>query len=42
VREIASLGGDVSKFVHPYIEKKLKAKVTSGNRITSGRTDNKT
>ena len=30
VREIASLGGDVSKFVHPYIEKKLKAKVTSG------------
>jgi pantetheine-phosphate adenylyltransferase len=30
VREIASLGGDVSKFVHPTIEKKLKAKVTSG------------
>jgi pantetheine-phosphate adenylyltransferase len=30
VREIASLGGDVSKFVHPHIEKKLKAKVTSG------------
>src|SRR3954471_6439681 len=30
VREIASLGGDVSKFVHPYVEKKLKAKVTSG------------
>jgi pantetheine-phosphate adenylyltransferase len=30
VREIASLGGDVSKFVHPVVEKKLKAKVTSG------------
>jgi pantetheine-phosphate adenylyltransferase len=30
VREIASLGGDVSKFVHPHIEKKLKARVTSG------------
>ena len=30
VREIASLGGDVSKFVHPVIEKKLKAKVISG------------
>jgi pantetheine-phosphate adenylyltransferase len=30
VREIASLGGDVSKFVDPYIEKKLKEKVTSG------------
>jgi pantetheine-phosphate adenylyltransferase len=42
VREIASLGGDVSKFVHPYVEKKLKTKVTSGNRTTSGRTDNKT
>jgi len=35
VREIASLGGDVSKFVHPYVEKKLKSKVTSG------RSDNK-
>jgi pantetheine-phosphate adenylyltransferase len=30
VREIASLGGDVSKFVHPHIEKKLKAKVSAG------------
>jgi pantetheine-phosphate adenylyltransferase len=30
VREIASLGGDVSKFVHPHIESKLKARVTSG------------
>jgi pantetheine-phosphate adenylyltransferase len=30
VREIASLGGDVSKFVHPHVVKKLKAKVTSG------------
>jgi pantetheine-phosphate adenylyltransferase len=30
VREIASLGGDVSKFVHPVVENKLKAKVTSG------------
>jgi pantetheine-phosphate adenylyltransferase len=36
VREIASLGGDVSKFVHPHIEKKLKSKVTS-----SGKPDNK-
>jgi len=26
VREIAALGGDVSKFVHPLVEKKLKAK----------------
>ena len=32
VREIASLGGDVSKFVHPHIEKKLKAKVTSSGK----------
>jgi pantetheine-phosphate adenylyltransferase len=30
VREIAALGGDVSKFVHPLIEKKLKAKVSAG------------
>jgi pantetheine-phosphate adenylyltransferase len=30
VREIASLGGDVSKFVHPHVQKRLKAKVTSG------------
>ena len=30
VREIATLGGDVSKFVHPLIEKKLKAKVSAG------------
>jgi pantetheine-phosphate adenylyltransferase len=30
VREIASLGGDVSKFVHPHIEKRLKAKVSAG------------
>ena len=27
VREIASLKGDVSKFVHPLVEKKLKEKV---------------
>ncbi len=27
VREIASLGGDVSKFVHPLVERKLKEKV---------------
>jgi pantetheine-phosphate adenylyltransferase len=26
VREIAALGGDVSKFVHPLVEKKLKQK----------------
>ena len=29
VREIATLGGDVSKFVHPLVQKKLKEKVTS-------------
>jgi pantetheine-phosphate adenylyltransferase len=31
VREIASLGGDVSKFVHPQIENRLKAKVGAGS-----------
>ena len=30
VREIASLGGDVTEFVHPTVAKKLKAKATSG------------
>ena len=30
VREIAMLGGDVSKFVHPAVEKRLKAKVIAG------------
>ena len=30
VREIASLGGDVSKFVHPSVRAKLAAKVRSG------------
>jgi len=30
VREIAALGGDVSEFVHPSVEKRLKAKATSG------------
>jgi pantetheine-phosphate adenylyltransferase len=30
VREIAALGGDVSKFVHPAVEKRLKAKVSAG------------
>ena len=30
VREIALLGGDVSKFVHPKVAKRLKDKVTSG------------
>ena len=29
VREIATLGGDVSKFVHPLVQKKLKEKVTA-------------
>jgi len=29
VREIATLGGDVSKFVHQLVQKKLKEKVTS-------------
>ena len=36
VREIASLGGDVSMFVHPHIEKKLT------NKVTSGRSNSKT
>jgi pantetheine-phosphate adenylyltransferase len=30
VREIAVLGGDVAKFVHPSVAKRLKEKVTSG------------
>lgn len=30
VREIAMLGGDVSKFVHPLVEKRLKEKVSAG------------
>ena len=30
VREIAMLGGDVSKFVHPLVEKRLKGKVSAG------------
>ena len=30
VREIASLGGDVSQFVHPKVAKRMKEKVTSG------------
>ena len=30
VREIASLGGDVSKFVHPHVENRLKEKVSAG------------
>jgi pantetheine-phosphate adenylyltransferase len=30
VREIATLGGDVSDFVHPTVAKRLKAKSTSG------------
>jgi pantetheine-phosphate adenylyltransferase len=29
VREIAVLGGDVSKFVHPFVGKRLDAKVKS-------------
>jgi pantetheine-phosphate adenylyltransferase len=35
VREIASLGGDVSKFVHPLVEKRLKQKV--GDKLSAGR-----
>ena len=31
VREIASLGGDVSKFVHPHVEQRLKHKVSAGS-----------
>jgi pantetheine-phosphate adenylyltransferase len=30
VREIATLGGDVSEFVHPEVAKLLKKKATSG------------
>jgi pantetheine-phosphate adenylyltransferase len=30
VREIAALGGDVSKFVHPLVEKRLQDKVSAG------------
>jgi pantetheine-phosphate adenylyltransferase len=30
VREIATLGGDVSKFVHPAVEARLKNKVSAG------------
>jgi len=30
VREIAALGGDVSKFVHPQVEARLKKKVSAG------------
>ena len=30
VREIAMLGGDVSKFVHPAVVKRLKGKVSAG------------
>jgi len=30
VREIAKFGGDVSSFVHPAVEKRLRAKVASG------------
>ena len=32
VREIASLGGDVSEFVHPKVARKLKEKATSSGR----------
>ena len=32
VREIASLGGDVSKFVHPVVRRQLAAKVKARNR----------
>jgi pantetheine-phosphate adenylyltransferase len=31
VREIASLGGDVSKFVHPLVRKALAGKVKQRN-----------
>jgi len=37
VREIATLHGDVSKFVHPLVEKKLKEKVKSSASGTPGR-----
>jgi pantetheine-phosphate adenylyltransferase len=30
VREIAVLGGDVSKFVHPLVQQRLKEKVSAG------------
>ncbi len=32
VREVASYGGDISKFVSPYIEKKIKDKLKSNTR----------
>ena len=32
VREIATLGGDVAKFVHPYVGRRLSAKVKSLGR----------
>jgi len=31
VREIAALGGDVTKFVHPLVEKRLRKKVSAGS-----------
>ena len=31
VREIATLGGDVSKFVHPQVERRLQEKVSAGS-----------
>ncbi len=37
VREIASLGGDVSKFVDPLVAKRLKEKVKSFNADSAGR-----
>jgi pantetheine-phosphate adenylyltransferase len=30
VREIAALGGDVSKFVHPLVGERLRKKVSAG------------
>jgi pantetheine-phosphate adenylyltransferase len=37
VREIASLGGDVSKFVDPLVAKRLKAKVKSFSADSEGK-----
>lgn len=41
VKEIAGFGGDISEFVSPYIEKKVKEKVKGKNSDEQDRTINK-
>lgn len=41
VKEIAGFGGDISEFVSPYIEKKVKEKVKGKNSDEQDRTVNK-